>query len=93
MRTGAPRQGRKQREVDRASSGCTGKGEASWQSKARRRVEGKECAGGCSKAGGGPARTRHGAHRVWYSQAGLRSQMAAAAWGDVSMRLQIDGGR
>lgn len=74
--------------------GDKGKGEAPWQSEApgprggegvRRRLQ--------QGAGGGPAETRHGARRVWYSQAGLRSQMAAAAWGDVSMRLQIDGGR
>lgn len=27
----------------------------------------------------------------WYSQGGLWSQVGAAAWGDVSLRLQIDG--
>ena len=49
---------------------------------------GKGCGGGSE----GSAVARYGRTPVfWYSQAGLRSQVAAAAWGDVSMRLQIDG--
>lgn len=47
---------------------------------------------GCGGGSEGSAVTRYGRTPVfWYSQAGLRSQVAAAAWGDVSMRLQIDG--
>lgn len=40
---------------------------------------------------GGGGWGRRTAAGVWYSQGGLRSQVAAAAWGDVSRRLQSDG--
>lgn len=90
---GAPRRGRKQREVERASSGCAGKGRHRGGARPGTAWRGRGVQAAAARPGGGPAQTRHGARRVWYSQAGLRSQMAAAAWGDVSMRLQIDGGR
>lgn len=41
------------------------------------------------RGGGGAGAIRVGGG--WYSQGGLWSQVGAAAWGDVSLRLQIDG--
>lgn len=51
--------------------------------------------GGEGRAGAAAARGRRcrgqGVGGGWYSQGGLWSQVGAAAWGDVSLRLQIDG--